>query len=614
MCGIAGILSPDPAPRNRLERTLLAMARRGPDASAWVQHPFGDRTLSLLDSRLSILDLAERSDPPFEFEGTTLVFNGELYNYLEVRESLEAEGESFSTQGDTEVFHRVLQRWGIPGLEQCEGMWAFAFFDSKRKRLWLGRDRFGEKPLFWTQAGETLAFGSEPKFLFQLLGRDLPVCQRQVLRFLILGYKSLYKKGLTFFEGLEEVAPGQVLEVPLEGSPRSISYWNPRTRIEPDMTFSEAVQGTRERLIRSLEIRLRSDVPLAFCLSGGVDSNSLVSIAKRIFDYDVQGFTIQSDDPRYDETDQVESTVRKLGIRHTFLPVRSRGFLEDLKTLVRHHDAPVYTITYFVHWLLMGAIREKGYKVSISGTSADELFTGYYDHHNFYIASMQGDPDFPKFLANWEEKIAPIVRNPVLQDPLAFVKDPSRRDHIPLNQEEFLGFLRPELAERFRQEECFDEVEFSKDILRSRMLNELFHEATPVILHEDDSNAMYHSIENRSPFLDRPLFEFANSIPTRHLIQDGVAKAVLREAMRGIVPDPILDQVQKVGFNAPVQDLLDCNDPEVRAWLQKESPIFDYIDRGTLEALLDQPKLSNSFSKFLFSLVSVKTFLETRTG
>ena len=142
------------------------------------------------------------------------------------------------------------------------------------------------------------------------------------------------------------------------------------------------------------------------------------------------------------------------------------------------------------------------------------------------------------------------------------------------------------------------------------MLNEIFHESIPVILHQDDLNAMYYSIENRSPYLDRALFEFCNTIPTRHLVQNGAAKSVLREAVRGIVPDEILDNRRKVGFNAPIRDFLDVNNPDVRAYLLDDSPIFEHIRRDKITALLDKPELPNSESKFLFYFTSSKLFLE----
>jgi asparagine synthase (glutamine-hydrolysing) len=375
------------------------------------------------------------------------------------------------------------------------------------------------------------------------------------------------------------------------------------------MSYADAVQGARERLIESVRLRLRADVPLAFCMSGGIDSNSLICTAKRVFDYDVHGFTIQNVDARYEEQDAVEHVVKELGLKHTSVPVTTSNFLTNLRELIGQHDAPVCTITYYAHWTLMKHIRDYGYKISISGTAADELFTGYYDHHMFYLAGVHGDAHrYREALENWQTHVEPTVRNPCLKDPARFIHNPDFRDHIFLNCDEFASYLKPSWNEPF------SERSFTPDVLRNRMLNELFYEATRVILHEDDLNAMYYSIENRSPFLDRALFDFTCRIPSRHLIRDGAAKSVLREAMRGIVPDMILDNRRKVGFNAPIFSYLDVHDPDVRASLLDDSPIFEMVDKARIETLLSKPTLPNSESKFLFYFLNSKLFLEQMTA
>jgi asparagine synthase (glutamine-hydrolysing) len=606
MCGIAGYFGEESLPEERVRACLSLMRRRGPDhaqAARWT-NPAGRKTL-LLHSRLSIIDLDPRSNQPFALGSRSIVFNGELYNYLEVRRDLEKKGRAFRTTSDTEVLLAALGEWGDGVLDRCEGMWAFAVYDESEGSLLLSRDRFGEKPLYVHRDVRGLYFGSEAKFIFALLGRRLPINRDHVLRYLVNGYKSLYKEGHTFFRGLAEVPAGTLLRLDRAGSEVPRRYWTPRLDPDDAMTRGDAVAGTRERLIRAVELRLRADVPLAFCMSGGIDSNSLIAIAKRVFGYDVHGFTIANTDARYEEEEMVQCSVRELGIRHTQVPLTSESFLGRLRELVRYHDAPVYTLTYFAHWLLMGQIHAAGYRISVSGTAADELFSGYYDHHLAYLYEIRSDASLlEESRRAWLRHIRPIVRNPFLQDPDAFLKNPGMRDHIFLNADGFSQLLTTPWSEPFR------ETDYSPSLLRNRMMNELFHEAVPVILHEDDLNAMYFSIENRSPFLDRELFEFAGRIPTRHLIQDAFAKSVLREAMRGIVPDPILDNRRKVGFNAPLLSFLDVGDPRVRSAVLDPSPIFDYLRREAIESLLEKPQLPNSESKFLFYFLSTKLFLE----
>lgn len=606
MCGIAGYVGSRSIDDASIRSCLALMSRRGPDQqSAIVEEPAADRRVYLLSSRLSIIDLDPRADQPMQMDDCVLSFNGELYNYLEVKSRLASEGERFTTESDTEVMLRSLNRMGLDALDVCEGMWAFAFYDRRTGDLTLSRDRFGEKPLYLYRDDTGLYFGSELKFITALRGRAFAVNHDHLYRYLVNGYKALYKEPNAFFEGVEELAPGTALVESVEEGPKRVRYWNPAFRPVEDMTYQEAVEVTQDALIRSMQLRLRADVPLAFCMSGGIDSNSLIAIAKKTLNYDVHGFTIVNTDERYEETELVDLAVDQLDIRHTAVPLDTTGFLDNLRILVRQHDAPVYTVTYYAHWLLMESIAEQGYRISISGTAADELFSGYYDHHLAYLYEVRNDPQLHEVSVRyWEQHIQPLVRNPFLSDPDLFVKDKDFRDHIYLGSERFAATLTHPWAEPFR------ETSYTSDVLRNRMMNEMFHEAVPVILHEDDLNAMYFSVENRSPFLDRRLFETANSIPTRHLIRNGYAKAILRDAVSGIAPEPILRNHRKVGFNAPVFSFLNVADPKVRATVLEDSPIFDHVSRSHVESYLDREALMNSESKFLFSFLNAKLFLE----
>ncbi|MGR0185152.1 asparagine synthase (glutamine-hydrolyzing) [Azospirillum aestuarii] len=613
MCGIAGYIGTRFLDDSRLEACQASMTRRGPDARGALRQSWSDgRHAVLLHSRLAIIDLDRRADQPLRLDGQALCYNGELYNYVEVRRALLAEGAPpFLTNSDTEVLARQLSRHGWSGLDACEGMWAFALLDETDGSLLLARDRFGEKPLYLMRTADGLYFGSEVKFIAALAGRWPEPDLDHLKRYLVNGYKALYKRaGTGFFKGVSELPAGCVLSIDKAGRETLSRYWTPtRDPVEDGLGFEESVTMVREALVRSVELRLRADVPLAFCLSGGVDSNALIAIAKRLFGYDVHGFTLMNTDERYEEAAMVKEAVSALGLRHTVVPIHSDGFLTGLRTLVRQHDAPVYTITYYVQWLLMGAIAGDGYRVSVSGTGADELFSGYFDHHNAYLAAVHDDPDrHAAALADWSAHVWPIVRNPYLQDPALFVRDPGERRHIYLDAEEFAGFLTQPWHEPF------EETDYSAVLLRNRMQNELFHESVPPILHEDDLNAMHWSIENRSPFLDRKLFETAQRVPSRHLVRNGRAKALLREAVRGIAPDAIIDNPRKVGFNAPIQDLLDTTDPEVRHWLFDDGPIFEHVRKDHIRSLLERGALPNSRSKFLFYFLNAKLFLEEFGG
>lgn len=605
MCGIAGYMGRRPLDEGTAERCLAVMGRRGPDHAAWRQWQRADGTwVALLHTRLAIIDLDQRASQPFEHNGKWLVYNGELYNYVELREELERAGASFRTDSDTEVLLQGIVRHGLQFLDRAEGMWAFALFDPSDGGVTLSRDRFGEKPLYLHRGDDAIFFGSEVKFIHELMGRSLPVDWHHIARFLVNGYKSLYKTSDQFFQGLETVPRASCGKIDIGTKPNFTEYWTPAYSPDDAMSRERAIAGARERMIDTVRLRLRSDVPLAFMLSGGVDSNVLTAIAKRVFDYDVHGFSIINSDPRYAETELIMRSAGELGIRHSTLVLEPCNRLDALEELVRYHDAPVFTISYFIQWLIMRQVADAGYKISIGGVGADELLSGYYDHHLFYLAAIHGTDGFEPGLASWQEHIQPIVRNPYLSDPMRFVDDPGFRDHIFLDSDRFAGYMKRPFAERFA------EHAYTPALMRNRMMNEMFHEAVPVILHEDDLNTMYYSIENRSPYLDRRLFDFCYTIPTRHLVHDGYAKSLLRDAARGIAPDCVLDERRKVGFNAPIRSVLDLTDEMVRGRLLADGPIFDLVDRAAVAAILDKTELANSESKFLFNFVTARLFTD----
>lgn len=608
MCGIAGYIGPTPPSDARIETCKSLMRRRGPDGQRHRRHRTPDgRDVVLVHSRLSILDLDPRSDQPFTCGAGDLVFNGELYDYREHRDRLERDGVRMVASGDTEVLARLLQRDGWQALADCEGMWALAWYDGASGELLLARDRFGEKPLFFHRSMDGgLYFGSEPKFVFALLGRGLAPDTSQLRRLLVNGYKSLHKTGATFFVGLERLAAGTVLRCGPEGQVVQHPYWTPAFGPQdPEMSFEEAVRGARERLIRAVELRLRADVPVAFLLSGGVDSNALIAIAKRELGHDVHGFTIMNEDGRYEEADLVLRSVEELELRHTAVPVPKRGFLEGLGELVRYHDGPVLTINSYMSWRLTESVASDGYRVLISGIGADELFSGYYDHHNAYLAHVAAK--YPEELgaavAAWRKTAGSFVRNPYLSDPSYFIERPLARDHIFLDADEFAAMLTDPFHEPFTESILTD------DLLRNRMGNELLVEAVPVVLHEDDLNAMYHSVENRCPYLDTSVLSWTSRIPTRHLVRNGLAKAVLRESVRGIAPDAVLDSPRKVGFNAPIGDLVDLEAPDVIEALLADGPVFDLVRREAIARLLESGPPTEPQSKFLFNFLSVRAFL-----
>jgi asparagine synthase (glutamine-hydrolysing) len=585
---------------------LALMRRRGPDAAAFYRHRHASgREVCLLHSRLSILDLDARADQPMRRDGGVIVHNGEIYNYVELHARAAAQ-RVLTTTGDTEVLLSLMQHEGASALDSCEGMWAFAFYDERLGSLLLSRDRFGEKPLYLYRTTKGLYFASEIKFIAALAGARIDPDLNQVSRYLVHGYRSLHRYGRTFHRGVEDFPAASWLRIDANGAETLESYWRPTLRVEALMSFEDAVERVRYGLKKSVALRLRADVPIAFCLSGGIDSNGMIAMARAAGCEDVHAFTIVNKHERYAEQDMVDLSVRTQGLRHTPLSLDTNRFLDKLKQLVTYHDAPVYTVSAYTHWLLMEAISQHGYKIAISGIGGDELFSGYYDHQLYFLAELRGDAaDSSASLAAWRQHILPQIQNPLLKDPEYFVHAPRDLRHLSPNFDQWRGYLVDDWNEALSDED------FCAPILRNRMFNEMFRETIPPPLHDEDLNAMFYSIENRSPYLDRALFETCAAIPTRHLIRDGRAKAVLREALRGLLPDQLLDNRRKMGFNAPLFDLLDLESPDVRAYLLDRTPIYDVVKRDAVERLLGQRDPDHHTNLFLFYVLSARMFLET---
>ena len=608
MCGIAGFFGRKKISEGILSNALLSMNSRGPDSSGTHRAlTSSGMSCTLLHTRLQIIDLDERSSQPFKIDNKVIVFNGEIYNYIELRKDLIDMGVNLRTDSDTEVLLQYYILYGRKCVEYFEGMWAFAIYDGDDETLFISRDRFAEKPIFTYTSSEGFYFASEIKTLSVLAGCKFSIDYDQVNRFLVNGHKSIYKKSSSFFKEIKSLDFSENLWVTNSLEVSREKYWKPAFQPDRNIALVDAIDQVRDLLSKSVKIRMRADVPLAFCLSGGVDSSSMVSIASKILNKDVTTFSIIDNDERYNELENIDRTIQDTGCKNEKVYLgKCKGLsaLDRIAKQVSYRSAPTATISYFVHNLLTEKIKERGFKVSISGTGADEIFSGYYDHFNMHMCSLQEqERDLAK--SNWIEHQSKIVRNPYLSDPDIFFKNPKFRDHIYLNNRKFADFLKPEFKEL-----KFQENYFCDDLLRNRMMNEMFYEVVRVILFEDDQNSMQYSIENRSPFLDSKLFEFMGKVPTRHLIQDGYAKFILREAMSGILNDKVRLSREKKGFNASIRSIINFDDASQLSAFLDPGPIFDIVNKKKLEGILSEDYYTNSYKKFLFSFLNMRMFLD----
>ena len=403
MCGIAGFFCKNQISESRIDSTLQLMKNRGPDhqdAKVFTNQS-SSKTVGLLHSRLSIIDLDPRSNQPFTIGNLSIVYNGEIYNFVELRKQLQKKNISLITQSDTEVLLHYFKIYGENCVDYFEGMWAFAIYNSIDGSLFLSRDRFAEKPLYYMENCDGFFFGSETKFLKSLSGTVLSVNRDHLMRHLAHGYKSLYKTNQTYFIGVRELKFAQNIWVSPKGVSKPYRYWLPNSEVDNTLSLEDSISGARESLLESVKIRLRADVPLAFCLSGGVDSAAIASIAAKEFNAKVTTFSIIDSDERYNEEDNIMATVEDLECDHHLILASQQNPLQRLEKLIHYHDAPIATISYYVHSMISESIHKGGYRVSFSGTSADELFTGYYDHFILHLNEMRDCDDYSKYLEDY---------------------------------------------------------------------------------------------------------------------------------------------------------------------------------------------------------------------
>ena len=592
-----------------IERTLALMHKRGPDNCAFKSSYNGRYFTTLLHSRLSIIDLDTRANQPFSIDEVTLVFNGEIYNYIELGEKLAHQGIQLRTLSDTEVLLHYYLLYGESCVEHFEGMWAFAIWDKPQGKLFLSRDRFGEKPLFVHHHGNGFFFASEIKFISSLAEKKFHPNEELLRKNLVFGYRARHESNETFFKEVFAFPAGHNMSISKEKSSDPTPYWHwKEVKEEPEMTKEMAVIGIRERLMKAVQIRLRADVPMAFCMSGGVDSNGIISIARKQFEHEVHGFTIANEDKRYDERSIVESAVKQLGIRHTWVSYQKENFLEHLKAIIAQHDSPLPTISYYVHWLLARTIAEKGYRVSFSGIGGDELFSGYFDHYlaDLADARIRNASEYDRKLKDWQTNGHPIILNPLLRDPEAVIKNPNYSDHLYDHWKELGKYtsMSDDLDVPKQRIYC------KKNVLRNRMLNETFRECIPIYLQADDANSMFFSVENRTPLLDSELFSFSLRIPSKLFVRDGYTKDLLRQATAQWSPGEVVSNRRKTGFNAPLEDAIDLQDTGFQKWLWAENILGEYVEPNSVSQLLQKQNLDNHESKFLFNLISTRIFLE----
>ena len=564
MCGIAGVLTKGEARPRLVSNMLDCIAHRGPDGSGVVSYVLDNAaSLTLGHRRLAILDLSEAGAQPMadDTENFIITFNGEIYNYLEVQAELKKNGAVFRSHSDTEVILAAYKCWGIDCLSRFNGMFAFTLFDRRAGKLLCVRDRYGEKPFLFSFGKDFFAFASEYKALLQHPGIPLDIDEWRLTKAANNASTGLDSDRQTVFNAVQQLLPGEVMEIDVHTFEHRISrYWQispaPLRRCEDEQ---EVFNEFRELLIDSVRLRLRSDVLVGSCLSGGLDSSAIVCIVRRLLGDDAPYHTFTGRFPgtAADEWEYAKQVVGATGVvSHVVEPTVER-FMTDLPAFLWHNELPVGSSSQFAQWCVFHLAKQQGVTVLLDGQGADEALGGYEQYFARYVEALgergEGERlarELPLIQGRYPMALTPSTR--AWRDKLPF-----RIRHRLSSQFGFgtsmLYGLRPDVAQRIALESTLPRKS-GLDALANALEQDSFGRFLTTLLRYGDRNSMAHSREVRLPFCDHRIAEFVFSLPPHLLMGEVQTKRLLRESMRGILPEGIRSRWNKQGFRPP-QDL-----------------------------------------------------------
>jgi asparagine synthase (glutamine-hydrolysing) len=573
MCGILGIVQM----RNTISLDAIEAGRdvvthRGPDGHGiWYDDLDDGVRVALAHRRLSIIDLSARGAQPLlttcsgdvrparerEQGGArfALTYNGEIYNYRELRDELRGMGHRFSSDCDTEVLLRSYEQWGAACLKRFNGMFAFALWDRQNQELLCARDRFGEKPfhyLFDPAAG-VFAFASEVKSLVRAGLARAEFDDRAVYRYLRFGEQAGVSQ--TIWRDVHRLSPAHLMRVAPRAPSLAIEtrpYWKLDLTDECALSEAEQVERFRELFRESVSLRLRADVPVGTGLSGGVDSSSVVCQIRELgFTTGQQTFTAQMDDPALDESAHADLVAKVANVdAHTVTP-SGGALIDELDSLFLAQEEPFPSTSMFASYLVNRLARDHGVVVLLDGQGADEYLAGYAHYPALILSQLARRGSIREW---WNERQA--IRRRVGIDPvppramLHYLTRRNANSELPVDGNNPTSYLRAEFARIYATEEG-RRITIRRSPLKTRLFADLMLGHLQELLRYADRNSMHFSREVRLPFLDHRLVEFTMSLPDDRLFRRGESKWILRQAMRGIVPDPILDRRDKIGFATP---------------------------------------------------------------
>lgn len=568
MCGIVGLVSIHGHAVQGASRRIALMSRliahRGPDGQGdWIS---GDGSVGLAHRRLAIIDLSPGGAQPMKApNGTVITFNGEIYNYVELREQL-ADRWTFRTSSDTEVILAAYDRWGDDCLAHLRGMFAFALWDERRRRLFAARDRFGIKPFYWTEQDGVLSFASEAKALLPFLA-DIATDDEALAEYLTFQYTIGEK---TLFKGIHGLLPGHTLVVE-NGVVASNRYWDVQYEVDWDHSPRYFEDRFKELLADSMGVHLRADVPIGGYVSGGLDSSLVALLASRADARNRDAFHGRFVDyPGYDESPYAAAVAEAAGMALHVADITADDFRSNIADVVYHLDFPVAGPGSFPQYMV-SALAAKHLKVVLGGQGGDELLGGYARYLVAYFEqSIKAAIDGNYRNGNYVVTIESIIPNlGLLREYKPMIKefwreglfeDLDRRYFRLIDRStDMVGEVDWEALDKPRVFEAFRSIFNNRDNVRKeayfdKMTHFDFKCLLPALLHVEDRMSMAHGLESRVPFLDHPLVEFLATVPADVKFKGGQMKQLMKTAYKDVLPASIVERRDKMGFPVPLKE------------------------------------------------------------
>jgi asparagine synthase (glutamine-hydrolysing) len=610
MCGIFGYFSREGnIAKEQVVRALATSRHRGPDSagvmlsekkspSFYPEHsiPEGSWDSVLAHTRLSIIDLSEAAHQPMSNEDDTvwIAYNGEIYNFIKIREELLSKGHTFKSGTDSEVIVHGYEEWGTDVVDALRGMFAFAIFDSRSNTLVLARDRLGVKPVKYYWNGKTLVFASELKGMMHMVPGELDYSS--VNTFLTLKY---IPSPNTILKGVKKVRPGQVLEFDLSNQELSSrTYWKPAFYPKTQLSFNEAKNQFKNILSESVLMRTLSDVPIGVYLSGGMDSSAMVAFLKEGGIDSINTFTMKFNTAGYDESGYAQSVARQFDTRHHEFEMPELTH-DNLVDVINSLDEPFGDPSYIPTYFLSGYTSEH-VKVVLSGDGGDELMGGYKRYH---IHARGRILDLlPRIQSGFAKRLPPEINKKSLIGRIQRIAEQLSSGYWGAYLLRFSGLsdsfkrylLKPEVYSAMNAlsiDSLLDNDEFKKisNVIERLIWIDLHTYLPDYILTKTDLALMAHGVEGRNPFVDYKLVEFANSLTPEYKFRGG-GKYILKSILEDYIPREVIYR-KKMGFSPPIKYWFRANTRLLYEIFSKDNFVSgDIFDLGRIHQLIEKSK------------------------